>query len=136
MSVRLPLIASLAAAALAALPASAFGAPTLGSRAVCAAATPGHASCLSFVATNAAGLPIAGPAADAPPATAYGPAQYHAAYSLPTTTAAGAPVQTIAIVDAFDHPFIESDLAAYSAQFGLPACTLGMAASARSTSSA
>ena len=123
MSSRLPLIASLATAALAVLPASAFGAPTLGSRAVCAAATPGHASCLSFVATNPAGLPIAGPAADAPPATAYGPAQYHAAYSLPTTTAAGKPVQTIAIVDAFDHPFMESDLAAYSAQFGLPACT-------------
>jgi subtilase family serine protease len=120
---RLPRIASVAAAALAALPASAIGAPSLGSRAVCAAATPGHARCLSFVATTTAGLPIGGTAADAPPATAVTPAQFHSAYSLPTSTAAGKPVQTIAIVDAFDHPFIESDLAAYSTQFGLPACT-------------
>jgi subtilase family serine protease len=114
---------SLACAGLAVLPAAASAAPSLGSRAVCAAATPGHASCLSFVATTAAGLPIGGTAADAPPATAYGPAQFHKAYQLPTTTAAGKPVQTIAIVDAFDHPFMESDLAAYSTQFGLPACT-------------
>jgi subtilase family serine protease len=123
VSSRTALAATLTAAALAASSASALAAPTLGSRAVCAAATAGHARCLSFVATTPAGLPIAGPAADAPPATAYGPAQFHAAYSLPTTTAAGGPVQTIAIVDAFDHPFIESDLAAYSARFGLPACT-------------
>src|SRR5438445_4550783 len=31
--------------------------------------------------------------------------------------------QTIAIVDAFDDPNIESDLAAFSAQYGLPSCT-------------
>ncbi|TLX93313.1 MAG: hypothetical protein E6K91_08785, partial [Thaumarchaeota archaeon] len=31
--------------------------------------------------------------------------------------------QTIAIVDAFDDPNIESDLAAFSAQYGLPPCT-------------
>jgi subtilase family serine protease len=31
--------------------------------------------------------------------------------------------QTIAIIDAFDHPNIESDLAVFSAQFGLPTCT-------------
>jgi len=31
--------------------------------------------------------------------------------------------QTIAIVDAFDDPNIESDLAVFSAQFGLPSCT-------------
>jgi subtilase family serine protease len=122
VSSRLPLLASLATAALALLPSGALGAPTLSARAVCAAATPGHASCLSFVATTTAGLPIAGPAADAPPATAYGPAQFHTAYNLPKTSAARKP-QTIAIVDAFDHPFIESDLAAYSAQFGLPPCT-------------
>src|SRR5438445_3732669 len=31
--------------------------------------------------------------------------------------------QTIAIVDAFDDPNIESDLATFSAQYGLPSCT-------------
>jgi subtilase family serine protease len=29
----------------------------------------------------------------------------------------------VAIVDAFDNPFAERDLAAFSSQFGLPACT-------------
>jgi subtilase family serine protease len=32
--------------------------------------------------------------------------------------------QTIAIVDAFDHPTIENDLAVFSSAFGLPACTI------------
>jgi subtilase family serine protease len=31
--------------------------------------------------------------------------------------------QTIAIVDAYEHPFIESDLAIFNQAFGLPACT-------------
>src|SRR5215470_9507796 len=31
--------------------------------------------------------------------------------------------QTVAIVDAFDDPGIESDLGVFSSQFGLPACT-------------
>ena len=58
-----------------------------------------------------------------PPAGSYGPAQFHTAYSLPTATPAGAPTQTIAIVDAYDDPNIESDLAAYDSQYGLPPCT-------------
>lgn len=49
----------------------------------------------------------------------YGPAQFHGAYGLPTT-ASGTP--TIAIVDAYDDPTVEEDLATYSAQFGLPTC--------------
>ena len=31
--------------------------------------------------------------------------------------------QTIAIINAYDHPAIEADLATFSAQYGLPACT-------------
>ncbi len=50
-----------------------------------------------------------------------GPAQFHGAYNVPTT-ASGAP-PTIAIVDAYDSPTIESDLAVYNATYGLPACT-------------
>jgi hypothetical protein len=67
------------------------------------------------VITDRSGTPLAtsGP-------TGYGPAEFHAAYELPTT----APTpQTIAIVDAYDSPTIESDLGVYSATFGLPACT-------------
>lgn len=48
------------------------------------------------------------------------PQDYHNAYSLPSR----APVpQTIAIVDAYDDPTAEADLAAYDAEFGLPPCT-------------
>ena len=50
------------------------------------------------------------------------PANLHEAYGLPTETAASAS-QTIAIVDAYDDPTAESDLAVYSSTFGLPACT-------------
>lgn len=56
----------------------------------------------------------------APPPSALGPAQFHTAYSLPTTSPTP---QTIAIVDAYDSPTVESDLATYSTQYGLPQCT-------------
>ncbi len=50
----------------------------------------------------------------------YGPADLSSAYALPANGGAG---QTVAIVDAFDDPNAESDLATYRTQFGLPACT-------------
>lgn len=49
------------------------------------------------------------------------PADLQSAYQLPSSSAgAGA---TVAIVDAYDDPHAESDLAVYRQQFGLPACT-------------
>jgi hypothetical protein len=48
------------------------------------------------------------------------PADLVSAYKLNTALGAGA---TIAIVDAFNYPNAESDLASYRSQFGLPACT-------------
>ena len=50
----------------------------------------------------------------------YGPADLRSAYGLTSSTAA--PGTTVAIVDAFDDPAAESDLAAYRARFGLPPC--------------
>jgi hypothetical protein len=47
------------------------------------------------------------------------PADFHAAYSLPAEASLG---QTIAIVDAYNDPTAEEDLATYSAAFGLPPC--------------
>jgi len=44
------------------------------------------------------------------------------AYSLPVATFPSAQ-QTIAIVDAYNDPTAEADLAVYDQQFGLPACT-------------
>lgn len=50
------------------------------------------------------------------------PIQVSHAYGFNSVAAAGKG-QTIAIVDAFDDPKIEQDLAVFSKQFGLPACT-------------
>jgi subtilase family serine protease len=54
--------------------------------------------------------------------TGLSPAQIKAAYGFSTDSGAGAG-KTIAIVDAYDDPQAESDLAAFSQQFGLPSCT-------------
>ena len=53
---------------------------------------------------------------------AYGlrPVDLHSSYNLPVDAAKP---QTIALVDAYDDPTAEGDLAAYDAEFGLPACT-------------
>ena len=48
------------------------------------------------------------------------PQDLHTAYQLPTSASS---VQTIALVDAFNDPSAEADLATYSQEFGLPACT-------------
>lgn len=47
------------------------------------------------------------------------PADLLAAYALPSHSAGG----TVAIVDAYDDPLAEADLAVYRAAFGLPPCT-------------
>jgi len=73
--------------------------------------------CGAQVVTNSAGSPLA---SSAPAPGSYGPAQFHAAYALPTTAPSA---QTIAIVDAYNDPNIEADLATYSSFYGLPACT-------------
>jgi hypothetical protein len=50
----------------------------------------------------------------------YGPADLRSAYNL---TARGRHSATVAIVDAYDDPKAESDLATYRSTYGLPACT-------------
>ena len=65
-------------------------------------------------------LHVRGNAATAP--IGLSPATIKSVYSFPTGATAGAG-QTVAIVDAYDAPTIEKDLATFSAQYGLPACT-------------
>ena len=75
---------------------------------------PGEASCT--VAVNVSFPPLANPG----PGTlipGYHPADLRGRYALPSTGSG-----TVAIVDAFDDPTAESDLATYRATFGLPAC--------------
>ncbi|QLJ00920.1 peptidase S8 [Streptomyces sp. NEAU-sy36] len=89
----------------------------------CAAPAKGQMACNALQVT--AGTPRSAHAesdltAAAAPA-GYGPASLQAAYNLPSAT--GGSGQTVAIVDAYDDPNAESDLAVYRAQYGLPACT-------------
>ncbi len=101
----------------------------------CANARRGQAACLAMRLVVSS--PEAGPTAAAAAVQAAGgrairmnkpypgfltPQLLHAAYEMPEETAAGG-TQTIAVVDAYDDPTAEADLAVYDKQFGLPECT-------------
>lgn len=51
----------------------------------------------------------------------FGPSSLQSAYALPSSTAGSG--KRVYIVDAYNDPNAESDLAAYRTQYGLPACT-------------
>jgi hypothetical protein len=53
----------------------------------------------------------------------YGPKDLHSAYNLPDLGSTDGQGQVVAVVDAFDDPHAESDLATYRRHYGLPACT-------------
>jgi hypothetical protein len=99
-------------------------------RACDAAPPPGHASCMAMrllVGPSSAQTRPQSNAASAVTASKpfpgfLTPARLHEAYVLPTETGAGAS-QTIAVVDAFNDPTAEADLAVYDKQFGLAPCT-------------
>ena len=84
---------------------------------VCPAAVAQTANCGAEVIANAAGSPLAG---SSPPAGAVTPAQFHSAYNLPLTAPSSG---TVAIVDAYDDPNAEADLAVFDALYNLPPCT-------------
>lgn len=91
---------------------------------VCGPAAPGQYRCQSLVRTDVhGGFGVRGATAHTALPTGYGPADLHSAYKLPWHVRKGAPAQTIAIVDAFDDPSAEADLAAYRQTYGLRPCT-------------
>jgi hypothetical protein len=87
----------------------------------------GMAHCDARIRTDAAArggssVPRSGVSpAIVPDGRAFGPADLQAAYHAPSATQGSG--QTVAIVDAFDDPNAESDLAVYRSTFGIPACT-------------
>ncbi len=105
-------------------------------RRVCSAAPHGRAACMSerlLLGGESApatarserqrALGKAQPALNGKPYPGFlTPERLHDAYALPDETAAGSS-QTIALVDAFNDPTVEADLAVYDQQFGLPECT-------------
>jgi hypothetical protein len=87
----------------------------------CGVPSAGKAACLALRRTtdhvSAASLrsrPNAAP-------SGLGASDIQSAYALPSST--GGKGQTVAIVDAYDDPTAEADLATYRSQFGLSACT-------------
>jgi subtilase family serine protease len=129
-----PLVRALAIAGIASLAACSGGsgssalpsqpqaaAPAAGAasnvRAACPeVAPPGYARCFALIRTDVT------PLRDVQPnVNGYKPYQLQAAYNLPSSTNGAG--QVVGIVDAFDDPNAESDLAVYRAEFGLPACT-------------
>lgn len=85
-----------------------------GTQPACATASAApYAQCMALVNTDA-GISASQP-------HGLSPADIQAAYNLPSTTAGQG--RTVAIVDAFDDPNAETDLATYRAHYGLSACT-------------
>ena len=76
-------------------------------------------ACLALVRTDVKGISAHAITPNATP-SGYGPTDLRSAYKL---TGTGSSSETVAIVDAYDDPNAESDLATYRTQFGLPACT-------------
>nr|WSX75331.1 hypothetical protein OH826_16360 [Streptomyces sp. NBC_00899] len=123
LTVQIPAQATAPGSGSAAAPAAAAGKKTPHpSHRVCAhPADPSHAACSALerddVEQSKAQVAAS---ADAAP-SGLGPADLQAAYQLPSST--GGAGQTVAIVDAYDDPSAETELATYRQQYGLPACT-------------
>jgi subtilase family serine protease len=93
----------------------------IGYQHACPAPTWHHAACLAIMDTSMAGRPLSRAAAATVGLHAYMAADLQAAYALPS--AQRGKNQTIAIVDAFNDPNAEADLAVYRKTNKLPACT-------------
>jgi subtilase family serine protease len=112
-------------------------APQSNTRAVCGnAPAPGYARCLSYVRTDIGGgdpngyhgryaspgqrrtqnLAIGSP-------SGYGPADLQSMYALTAISRSNGKGMTVGLVEGGDDPTLESDLAVYRSQYGLPACT-------------
>lgn len=115
------LLASLVIVTVALTPMALAGARTLAAPGpafsdVCAVPNPAATRCYAIVHN------VTQPAASSPSfPSGYHPADLQSAYKLPSATAGKG--QTVAIVDVYDDPKAESDLAVYRKQFGLPPCT-------------
>jgi subtilase family serine protease len=79
--------------------------------------TPGQVDCTIAINLNVA--PNGNPTTPASLLPGLHPADLQTAYAMPSSNSAG----TVAIVDAYDDPTAEADLAVYRTAFGLPACS-------------
>ncbi|MEU6317426.1 carboxypeptidase regulatory-like domain-containing protein [Streptomyces sp. NPDC047009] len=84
----------------------------------CADPKPGQFACLAMRRTDVAARKGVQSLSATP--SGFGADDLQSAYALRADGGAG---QTVAIVDAYDDPSVEADLAVYRQQYGLPACT-------------
>ena len=97
--------------------------------AACGRPSAGHAACLAILVPAATTQSSSGALRPALAPTlsgsgvggGYSPADLRSAYNLPSASAGTG--QTVAIIDAYDDPNAESDLATYRSRYGLSACT-------------
>ena len=93
-------------------------------KAVCADAVVGHMHCDAFKRTNVTRhVQAHGVHAAASSVSGYGPSDLQSAYNLASAAAADGSGETVAVVDAYNDPDADSDLATYRSQYGLSACT-------------
>jgi hypothetical protein len=85
---------------------------------VCGDVGAGFARCQAWLRTD-----IQGPIAPDTPG-GYAPSDLQTAYALTSDSQNDGGGETVAIVDAYDNPNVESDLNVYRSKFGLPACTV------------
>lgn len=90
-------------------------------RHACPKPADGQMACLAIVDSNAAGQPLSRAAAAAAGLHPYMAADLQAAYKLPSLLLGER--QTVAVVDAYDDPNAEADLAVYRTANNLPPCT-------------
>ncbi len=86
----------------------------------CADPPPGELACFALHRTTGVLQTIPVGVDAAATVGGFGPSDLASAYKLPTNLGSG---KTVAIVDAYNDPNAESDVATYRSQFGLPACT-------------
>ncbi|MGH2511879.1 MAG: hypothetical protein ACRDGQ_04245, partial [Candidatus Limnocylindrales bacterium] len=111
-----------AAAAAGPAPVPAVAPVPAASRALCPPAAPGFMTCDALISTAVAPRARATLGPDGAP-SGYGPADLLSAYQLPDAASGAGTGMTVAVVDAYDLPSAESDLATYRSQFGLSPCT-------------
>jgi subtilase family serine protease len=109
-------VAALTLAALVSALTAEGASATFNYRRVCPTPPIGYAHCISDVVVRPDGVYAS--------STPWGlsPATIESAYKFSSDLTVGGG-ETVAIVDAYDDPTIESDLAVFDSQYGLPACT-------------
>ena len=92
-------------------------------RHACALPGRGRAACHAIVRTDVTPMSTRLATSTNTTPSGYRPADLQSAYGLTAAAAAGGSGVIVAVIDAYNAPTAEADLAAYRAAFGLPPCT-------------